>query len=84
MSVTSKIYIVQGGATSLTDSALAYTTITRVQRSGVEHDIVTTTPTSRQVKYTSNEGKLTFLIPFNGNGANDVDDFEDIIVTYNV
>lgn len=91
MSVTSNTYIGQPGGYTITDSDLAYTQVLRVQRSGVEYNIIFSgTPNSRQVKYSANEGKLTFVAAFTGNygvsvgSVTPTDILEDIIVTYNL
>jgi hypothetical protein len=85
MSVTSKIYIGGAGDVSIIDAVLAYTVISRVQRSGVEYNVVYTTPGSRQVRYVASEGRLTFLNPFSGDPSDTNDlSLEDIIVTYNL
>jgi len=84
--MTSRIYYGGSGDTYIQDAALAYMDIYRVQRSGVEHNVITSgTIGSRQVKYTASEGKLEFSIPFTGSpyDTNDLN-AEDIIVTFNI
>ena len=53
------------GATTITDSRLAYADVIKVKHEGTGYDIVYDTPTGRQVQHKKTKGQLIFTNSFN-------------------
>ena len=70
------------GETSIIEPTLYYVDVMMVKREGVEYDIVSTTPTGRQVQYIPAEAKLVFPVAFGGVVGADTLSNEILFVMY--
>lgn len=80
--VTTKTYTGYPGSYTINASEISYVRMLKVKREGMSYDIIISgTPASNQVLYTSSSGTLTFSISFNGDLGTDLNR-EQIYVLY--
>lgn len=72
MTITSQVFTPVAGSYTFSDASLAYVKLLRVCLEGMGFNR-NTTLTSREFNYDPGAGSLTFLDPFPGNPANDVE-----------
>ena len=81
--VHTKTYNGFPGSFTISNGEISYVRMLKVKREGMSYDIIVSgTPTSRQVLYTSYSGTLTFSIAFNGDSSGATDITEKIYVLY--
>lgn len=84
--IKTKTYIGSAGLTTFVDHELVNTRVITVARSGSVYSKTTGTPANMQFKFTRNQGRITFLAPFNpiaiGLGISFRNSLEKIIVKF--
>lgn len=61
--IVSRSYKLEGGSNILHDPALAFVNLVVVHRTGLEYDIVMTTPGNRECQHHVSAGQIEFLEP---------------------